>query len=249
MWTGSIHFKKVRSYATNWVLRVQRAPVTVDHPDLLPSTSTVGVYGRCLKCHPVKIGQITGWPCAPVSLMWLGMLTHKCMSKSKHKNAQSYQTCERHHQLNTNSTCMIRNQYTYLVKTGKRRRFKTKKIRQYWILKIHFPISCSVLKGSRKCVFTFEKLAADFVFYKHTSETTRIYFLSVMGHPAPFTSVAEFNELSGSLLLNSLLTRFRFPFYTGTLPLTKFPDMNLTTHSLSLTFSQHQQKPLFQEKN
>lgn len=54
-----------------------------------------------------------------------------------------------------------------------------------------------------------------------------------MGHPAPFTSVAEFNELSGSLLLNSLLTRFRFPFYTGTLPLTKFPDMNLTTQSLA----------------
>lgn len=163
-----MHFKKVRSYATNWVLRVQRAPITVDHPDPLPSTSTAGVYGKCLKCHPVKIGQITGWPCAPVSLMWLGVLTHKYMSKSKHKNAQSYQTCEHHHQLTTNTTCMIRNQLTWLVKTGKRPKISQSWITASWILKTYSPISCSGLKGARKCALTFHKLAVDFAFHKHT---------------------------------------------------------------------------------
>lgn len=84
---------KVRSCGINWVLRVQRAPITVDHPDLLTSPSTVEAKDRCLECHPIKIGQITGWPHAPVSLMWLGTLaqTHQNLSKTKHTNARSYQ--------------------------------------------------------------------------------------------------------------------------------------------------------------
>lgn len=44
--------------------------------------------GRCQGYLPVKIGQITGWPQAPVSLMWLGMRANKYMLKTTKKHTQ-----------------------------------------------------------------------------------------------------------------------------------------------------------------
>lgn len=50
--------------------------------------------GRCQGYLPVKIGQIMGWPQAPVSLMWPNMLAPKYVQIEQHKNKhRAKQSC------------------------------------------------------------------------------------------------------------------------------------------------------------
>lgn len=58
----STRFSNVRLRAFKWVrLRVQKTPVTADHPDLLLSLSLRGRrLGKCQGYLPLKIGQIIG---------------------------------------------------------------------------------------------------------------------------------------------------------------------------------------------
>lgn len=66
--------------------------------------------GRCQGYLPVKIGQIMGWPRAPVSLMWLVMLAHKYM----HTTTQRHM----HTQLNRHAevdACTHTGAYMYVI--------------------------------------------------------------------------------------------------------------------------------------